>query len=108
MNGRRIVVTGGAGFIGGHLCRALLGRGFDVVAVDDLSSGRPSNVPAGVELVVRDVSRHELTDLGPVVAVAHLASPASPADYLARPLDTLRTGSEGTRHAAELDRKSVV
>ena len=86
MTGRtgRVVVTGGAGFIGGHLCRALLSRGQTVIAVDDLSSGAAANVPDGAELVVRDVSVCALTDLGPVDAVAQLASPASPADYLAR------------------------
>ncbi len=166
---RRVVVTGGAGFVGSHLCEALVGRGDDVVCVDDLSSGSRANVahlmadappranssgtggasstptsgPAGLagavpehagpelagvlrgpaggssadgidggnapgsvvrgtfELIVADVSE-ELPVDGAVGAVAHLASPASPPDYLRRPLQTLAVGSEGTRRALEL------
>lgn len=107
-SGRRVVVTGGAGFLGSHLCDALVGRGDQVVCVDDLSSGRAANVahlvagaPDRFELVVADVSRQLPVD-GPVDAVAHLASPASPPEYLARPLETLAVGSEGTRRALEL------
>jgi dTDP-glucose 4,6-dehydratase len=104
--GGRVVVTGGAGFLGSHLCEALVRRGDRVVAVDDLSTGQADNVaelkgdPA-FELVVADVSR-ELPVAGPVDAVMHLASPASPPDYLARPLETLAVGSEGTRRALAL------
>jgi dTDP-glucose 4,6-dehydratase len=106
--GRRVVVTGGAGFLGSHLCDALVARGDRVVCVDDLSTGRLANIahlldrPDGaLELVVADVAG-ELPVQGPVAAVAHLASPASPPDYLARPLKTLAVGSEGTRRALEL------
>jgi dTDP-glucose 4,6-dehydratase len=104
--GRRVVVTGGAGFLGSHLCEALVARGDRVVAVDDLSTGVADNV-AGLganpafELVVADVSETVPVD-GPVDAVLHFASPASPPDYLARPLETLAVGSEGTRHALAL------
>jgi dTDP-glucose 4,6-dehydratase len=104
--GRRVVVTGGAGFLGSHLCDALVGRGDRVVCIDDLSSGRADNV-AGLEghpsfeLVVSDVSVAFDVD-GPVDAVLHFASPASPPDYLARPLETLAVGSEGTRHGLAL------
>ena len=102
----RVVVTGGAGFLGSHLCEALLGRGDAVVCVDDYSTGDEANVAhlagrAGFELVVADVSAGLPVD-GRVDAVAHLASPASPPAYLARPLATLAVGSEGTRHALEL------
>ncbi|HTT86400.1 MAG TPA: UDP-glucuronic acid decarboxylase family protein [Acidimicrobiales bacterium] len=102
----RVVVTGGAGFLGSHLCDALLARGDRVVCVDDLSTGRRENVAAAgrhraFELVVRDVSVAFDVD-GPVDAVLHLASAASPPDYLARPLETLAVGSEGTRHGLEL------
>ena len=105
-SGRRVVVTGGAGFLGSHLCDALVARGDRVVCVDDLSTGRAENV-AGLEgnpsfeLVVADVSVAFDVD-GPVDAVLHFASAASPPDYLARPLETLAVGSEGTRHGLEL------
>jgi dTDP-glucose 4,6-dehydratase len=103
---RRVVVTGGAGFLGSHLCEALVARGDSVVAVDDLSTGIADNVASlkanpAFELVVADVSEGIDVD-GPVDAVLHFASPASPPDYLARPLETLAVGSEGTRHALAL------
>jgi dTDP-glucose 4,6-dehydratase len=101
-----VVVTGGAGFLGSHLCDALLARGERVVAVDDLSTGVTDNVAAleadpAFELVVADVSAGLPVD-GAVDAVMHFASPASPPDYLGRPRETLAVGSEGTRHALEL------
>ena len=101
-----MVVTGGAGFLGSHLCEALVARGNRVVAVDDLSTGAQENVAglvdhAAFDLVVADVSQGVPVD-GPVDAVLHLASPASPPDYLARPIETLAVGSEGTRHALTL------
>jgi dTDP-glucose 4,6-dehydratase len=101
-----VVVTGGAGFLGSHLCEALVARGDRVVAVDDLSTGVEANVASLVdnrafELVVADVSQ-ALPVEGPVDAVMHFASPASPPDYLARPLETLAVGSEGTRRALTL------
>ncbi|HYH49063.1 MAG TPA: UDP-glucuronic acid decarboxylase family protein [Acidimicrobiia bacterium] len=106
----RAVVTGGAGFIGAHLSRALVGRGWEVVAVDDLSTGRAGNVadltaePA-FTLVEGDVSQPFDID-GPVDAVLHFASAASPPDYLARPLETMRVGSLGTQHTLELARRN--
>ena len=99
-------MAGGAGFLGSHLCDALVARGDEVLAIDDLSTGRTANVahlgdnPA-FELVVGDVSTG-VDVSGSVGAVAHLASPASPPAYLARPLETLAVGSEGTRHLLEL------
>lgn len=99
----RQLVTGGAGFVGSHLCDLLIARGDDVVCVDDLSTGRLGNVehllgdPA-FDFVEADVSAG-IEVSGPFDAVAHLASPASPADYLARPLETLAVGSRGTEHA---------
>jgi dTDP-glucose 4,6-dehydratase len=106
--GRRALVAGGAGFLGSHLCEALIARGDAVVCVDDMSSGRVSNLAAldgnpSFELVVGDVS----TDLGLAAkgsfdSVLNLASAASPPDYLARPIHTLVTGSEGTRRLLEL------
>ena len=100
------MVTGGAGFVGSHLCEALLERGNEVVCVDDLSSGREENLRDaerrdGFEFVLADVSEG-LEVTGRVDAVAHLASPASPPEYLLRPLETLAVGSRGTEAALKL------
>ncbi|MBU3701108.1 MAG: SDR family oxidoreductase [Acidimicrobiia bacterium] len=101
-----MVVTGAAGFLGSHMVARLLDAGVEVVGLDDLSSGRVDNLAAvmsnpSFELRVADVSDGFTVD-GAVDAVLHLASPASPVDYLARPIETLRVGSEGTRAALEL------
>ena len=104
----RIVVAGGAGFLGSHLCDYFVGRGDSVVCVDDLSTGSKENVAhlldsPSFSLVVTDVS--ENVGLGSnlkVDAVCNLASPASPPAYLERPLETLAVGSEGTRRLLEL------
>ena len=102
----RLVVLGGGGFLGSHLCDQLLARGDEVVCVDDFSTGRPANVAhlvgrEGFTLVESDVCRSIPVE-GPVTGVLNLASPASPPDYLARPLQTLAVGSEGTRRGLEL------
>ena len=102
----RAVVTGGAGFIGSHVCDALVARGWDVVAVDNLLTGRRSHVArlvgeARFTFVEQDVSRELALD-GPFDAVLHLASPASPPEYLRYPIETLDVGSAGTRNALEL------
>ena len=102
----RIVVLGGSGFLGSHLCDFLLDRGDEVVCVDDFSTGRRANVAhladhRGFTLVEADISVALPVD-GPVTGVFNLASPASPPDYLALPLETLAVGSEGTRHGLEL------
>jgi dTDP-glucose 4,6-dehydratase len=101
----RVLVTGGAGFLGSHLCDLLIGRGDSVVCLDDLSSG--SRVNLDHLLSSPRFSFIETTVLEPIGiagtfdAVAHLASPASPPAYLRRPIFTLRTGSEGTRNVLE-------
>ncbi len=106
----RVVVAGGAGFLGSHLCDHLIARGDTVVCLDDLSTGSRDNVAhlMGDErftLLVTDVSEKvELESSAKVDAVCNLASPASPPAYLARPLDTLAVGSEGTRRLLELAR----
>lgn len=106
----RVVVTGGGGFLGSHLCEALLRRGDEVVCLDDLSTGQPENLThlgtyPGFEFVHTDVS--VAADVpGAVDAVAHLASPASPPDYLRMPLQTLAVGSRGTENALELARRN--
>jgi len=106
----RVVVAGGAGFLGSHLCDRLVERGDAVVCLDDLSTGSTDNVAHLLgsdrfRLVVTDVSEKvELGDDAKVDAVCHLASPASPPAYLGRPLETLAVGSEGTRRLLELAR----
>ena len=102
----RIVVLGGGGFLGSHLCDQLLARGDEVVCVDDFSTGRPANVAQLVgqdrfTMVESDISRSIPVE-GPVTGVFNLASPASPPDYLALPLETLAVGSEGTRRGLDL------
>jgi dTDP-glucose 4,6-dehydratase len=102
----RLVVLGGAGFLGSHLCDHLLARGDEVVCVDDFSTGRPTNVAHlagrdGFSLVESDITRSIPVD-GAVTGVFNMASPASPPDYLSRPLETLAVGSEGTRRGLEL------
>jgi dTDP-glucose 4,6-dehydratase len=104
----RAVVTGGAGFVGSHLCDALRARDWEVVAVDNFVTGNPQNVvhladDTGFTLVQHDVITGIPVD-GPVDAVLHLASPASPLEYLARPIATLEVGSVGTRQALDLAR----
>ena len=106
----RVVVTGGAGFLGSHLCDRLIDRSDEVVCVDDFSTGRRENIAhlednAAFTLVRADVAS-ELPVEGPVGAVLHLASAASPPDYLERPLETLAVGSEGTRRGLELAQRS--
>jgi dTDP-glucose 4,6-dehydratase len=107
---RRVVVAGGAGFLGSHLCDRLIERGDDVVCMDDLSTGSMENVAHLLDherftLIVTNVSEKvDVGDADRVDAVCNLASPASPPAYLARPLDTLAVGSEGTRRLLELAR----
>ncbi len=100
----RRVVTGGAGFLGSHLCDRLVAAGSQVVCVDDLSTGRRRNVAHLVDdpafILVEAAASRQLPVEGP--AVLHLASAASPPAYLARPLQTLAAGSEGTRRGLEL------
>ncbi|MFD8415189.1 NAD-dependent epimerase/dehydratase family protein [Streptomyces sp. NPDC059650] len=100
------VITGGAGFVGSHLCTALLDAGTAVTCVDDLSTGRVDNVSALFDrpgFTFQQASVVEPFDVArPPDLVLHLASPASPADYLRLPVHTLETGSLGTRNALAL------
>ena len=114
----RVVITGGAGFLGSHLCDALVARGDRVVAVDNLLTGSVANIShlrdhEAFTFVEQDVSEGIDLGLDPgddrVDAVLHFASPASPnpasaKGYLAHPIATLRAGSFGTHHALELAR----
>jgi len=108
----RVLVTGGAGFLGSHLCETLLKRGDSVVCVDDLSTGRRDNLAKFADhpnfaFVQLDVST-ALSLKGPLDVVAHLASPASPPDYHRLPLETLAVGSRGTENALKLaERKAA-
>jgi dTDP-glucose 4,6-dehydratase len=95
------VVTGGAGFLGSHLCDELLSRGHRVICVDNLETGTLANIehirsPDFLHLNVDITEPYEVE--GPVDFVYHLASPASPIDYLRLPLHTLKVGSYGTHH----------
>jgi nucleoside-diphosphate-sugar epimerase len=102
----RVVVTGGAGFIGSHLCDVLLDRGDHVVAIDNVATGAMSNIEhlfarPGFTYVQHDVSTFVWVP-GPVDAVLHFASPASPRDYLEMPIQTLKVGSLGTHNCLGL------
>jgi dTDP-glucose 4,6-dehydratase len=103
----RAVITGGAGFLGSHLCRRLLAEGFDVVCMDSLLTGRAENVEDLVgkhfRLVNVDVTDYVHVS-GPVDAVLHFASPASPIDYLRYPIQTLKVGALGTHRALGMAR----
>ena len=105
-SGFRVVVTGGAGFLGSWLCEQLLRSDAEVVAVDSLLTGSRSNLKhlgdhPRLSFLEQDVTQ-SLDVPGPVDLVMHLASPASPAHYLRLPLETMRVGSVGTERALQL------
>ena len=102
----RVLVTGGAGFLGSHLCDRLLAEGHEVVAMDNLLTGNKRNIAhlegkKAFQFVLHDVTKFVSVD-GPLEAVLHFASPASPIDYLELPIQTLKVGSLGTHNALGL------
>jgi dTDP-glucose 4,6-dehydratase len=103
---RRAVVTGGAGFLGSHLCEHLLDRDVEVVCLDNFLTGSPENVLHLMERPGFRLLRCDVTDYvhvpGDVDLVLHFASPASPLDYLKMPIETLKVGSLGTLHTLGL------
>ena len=103
---KRILITGGAGFIGSHLCRRFVNEGVEVVCMDNLLTGRLENVE---DLFGNDdftFVKHDVTEFihvpGPLDAVLHFASPASPADFERLPIEILKVGALGTHKALGL------
>ncbi len=103
---RRVIVTGGAGFLGSHLCEALLHAGSEVLCLDNFLTGTPDNVLHLQQHPHFRLIRCDVTDFvhvpGDVDLVLHFASPASPIDYLKLPIHTLKVGAIGTWHALGL------
>jgi dTDP-glucose 4,6-dehydratase len=102
----RAVITGGAGFLGSHLCDLLVEKGWEVLCLDNLVTGANSNIAhllqnPGFQFVQQDVTKY-IEVVGTVDAVLHFASPASPPDYLKIPIQTLKVGSLGTHNALGL------
>jgi len=105
---KRVIVTGGAGFIGSHLCDALLERGCEVMCVDNLATGRFSNIELALENPLFSVHDADVTEPFDLAAdmIYHLASPASPVDYYEMPIETMLANSIGTRNCLELALKN--
>ncbi|MBA3969924.1 MAG: SDR family oxidoreductase [Gemmatimonadetes bacterium] len=102
----RVLITGAAGFLGSHLCDRYLAEGHEVIGMDNFITGHPANIAHLVErpdfrFVEQDVTKFIQVD-GPVGGVLHFASPASPIDYLEKPIQTLKVGSLGTHNALGL------
>src|SRR5438477_11592679 len=105
-SGVRTVITGGAGFIGSHLCERFLQRGDEVICIDNLITGSLSNIEHlrtndRFTFLRHDIS-HPIEIDGPIDNVLHFASPASPVDYLQHPIPTLKVGSLGTHNTLGL------
>ena len=106
MSAKRVVITGGGGFLGSHLCDAVIRRGFHVICLDNFLTGVPDNVAHLIDDPLFTLRRADLVEFvdvaGSVDLVLHFASPASPIDYLRYPIETLKVGSIGTWHALGL------
>ncbi len=104
----RILITGGAGFLGSHLCDRFLAEGHEVIVMDNLLTGKAENIAhlAGHErfkFIKQDVTEYLFVE-GPIDAILHFASPASPADYMRYPIQTLKVGALGTHKTLGLAR----
>ncbi len=99
----RILITGGAGFIGSHLCSFLQGKGHHIICIDNLITGTMDNISRLLKMERFEFIRHDVTKYidveGPLDYVLHFASPASPIDYAKYPIQTLKVGSLGTHNA---------
>lgn len=110
MESKRALVTGGAGFIGSHLCRELLNREYDVICLDDFSTGSPSNIKPHMKHPNFSVLQHDIREpinfsqIPKLDVIFHLACPASPVHYQRDPLKTLQTCIQGTTNCLELAR----
>jgi len=102
----RAVITGGAGFLGSHLCELMLARGWEVLCLDNLVTGSEANIAHLASNSKFRFARHDVSRFidvqGPVEAVLHFASPASPPDYLRLPIQTLKVGALGTHNSLGL------
>lgn len=102
----RVLITGGAGFLGSHLCDVLIGRGHEVICMDNFITGRPENISHLIGHERFSFVKYNVCDYlhidGPLDAILHFASPASPQDYLELPIATLKVGALGTHKALGL------
>lgn len=106
MSKPRALITGGAGFLGSHLCERLLKEEYEVICIDNLSTGSKQNIEHLMERPDFSFTRQDVTNYiredGPLDLILHFASPASPIDYLEMPIQTLKVGSLGTHKALGL------
>ena len=104
----RVLITGAAGFLGSHLCDRFLDEGHEVIGMDNLITGRTTNIEHLAGREAFHFIKHDVTDYiyveGPLDAVLHFASPASPIDYLELPIQTLKVGALGTHKALGLSK----